>query len=61
MINIKNKFYFFKRKDKILEIQKEVLNMKKFKNKYIIKCYGSFQDDNYNYIIMEYAQKGDLN
>lgn len=35
--------------------------MKKNQNKHILKCYGTFLDEDYHYIIVEYAEKGDLN
>jgi serine/threonine protein kinase len=35
--------------------------MKKIKNKYILKCFGTFHDEENHYIILEYAEKGDLN
>jgi hypothetical protein len=35
--------------------------MKNNKHKNIIKCYGQFIDKDNYYIIIEYAEKGDLN
>lgn len=45
---------------KCSDLLKEVLMMKNIHHPHIIKCYNSFTQDGFMYIIMEYANGGDL-